>query len=285
MAKSTGGRVITYADGRWHDGNAPIIGPFSQGFWLSSSVFDGARAIAGKAPDLERHCQRLLHSAEVLGLGRPLGLEEILNIAWDGIRKFPGDAVLYLCPMLFAEEGLVVLPDPKTTRFTMVVKEAPIPEYTGFSACLTRFRRPGRDQAPTDAKASCLYPNVARGVQEATSKGFDVAVVLDPIGNVAEFSYANLFLVKDGVVSTPAPNGTFLNGITRQRVIQLLRDDGFTVEERTVDFAEVLEADELFNTGNYAKVQPCTRIEDRELQPGPVARRAHELYFRFADAC
>jgi branched-chain amino acid aminotransferase len=123
---------------------------------------------------------------------------------------------------------------------------------------------------------------VARTVGEAQQKGFDLGVVLDPNDKVAEFSYANLFMVKDGIVSTPELNGTFLNGITRQRVIQLLRDDGFQVVERIIDFNEVLGADELFATGNYAKVQPCTRIEDRELQPGPVATRARELYFDFA---
>ncbi len=81
---------------------------------------------------------------------------------------------------------------------------------------------------------------------------------------------------------TPVHNGTLLNGITRQRVIQLLKDDGHTVEERIVEFDEVLEADELFATGNYAKVLPCTKIEDRELQPGPIGTRARELYFDFA---
>ena len=106
--------------------------------------------------------------------------------------------------------------------------------------------------------------------------------MLDPSGYDAEFSYSNLFMVKDGVVSTPVINGTFLNGITRQRVIKLLRDDGFEVVERTIDFPELLGADELFATGNYAKVRPCTKLEDREYQPGPMATRARELYFDFA---
>jgi branched-chain amino acid aminotransferase len=89
-------------------------------------------------------------------------------------------------------------------------------------------------------------------------------------------------MVKDRVVTTPVINGTFLNGITRQRVMQLLSDDGYHVIERTVDFDELRTADELFATGNYAKVSPCTRLEDRTLQPGPVATRARELYFEFA---
>ena len=136
---------------------------------------------------------------------------------------------------------------------------------------------------PTDAKASCLYPNVARILAEATARGFDNAVVLDAASNVAEFATANLWLAKDGVAITPVTNGTFLNGITRQRVITLLREAGVEVQERVVTFDEVRGADELFSSGNYGKVMPITRIEDRDLQPGPIFNQARELYFKFAE--
>ena len=166
----------------------------------------------------------------------------------------------------------------------MVITEAPLPKPTGFSACLSSFRRPARDMAITEAKASSLYPNVARALKEALDKGFETAVVLDPASNVAEFAAANLFMVKDGCVHTPAPNGTFLNGLTRQRVISLLGDDGTEVVERAMSFAELDDADELFSSANASKVMPCIRLEDRDLQPGPVFRRARELYMDFARA-
>ena len=89
-------------------------------------------------------------------------------------------------------------------------------------------------------------------------------------------------LGRDGVVFTPAANGTFLAGITRRRVIQLLRDAGKDVRERTITYGELQEADELFSVGNYGKVLPITRIEQRHLQPGPVYARARELYWDFA---
>ncbi len=181
----------------------------------------------------------------------------------------------------YAENGFI-MPDPVSTRFVLTVYESALPAADGFSACLSSYRRPAPDMAPTRAKASCLYPNVARCVAEAGEKGFDTAVVLDPDGNVAEFAYANLFMVLDGVVLTPAPNGTFLDGITRQRVIALLREAGLTVRQRTIAFEDLLDADELFGTGNYYKVAPCVRLEDRDLEAGPVYRRARELYFAFA---
>lgn len=282
MAHNRTGKTWTYADEGWHEGDKAVLAPRHQAFWLASTVFDGARYMAGRAPDLDKHIARLMKSAAILGLNPTKTADEIEKLAWEGIGKFDKDADLYICPIFYAEEGAVVLPNPDSTQFSMVVREAPMPPFEGFSACLSSFRRPARDMAPTEAKASCLYPNVARSVGEAQEKGFEVGVVLDPSGNVAEFSYSNLFMVKDGVVSTPVINGTFLNGITRQRVIKLLRDDGFEVVERTIDFPELLGADELFATGNYAKVRPCTKLEDREYQPGPMATRARELYFDFA---
>jgi len=276
------GRTVTFADGEWTEGDPRLVRTREHGFWLSSTVFDGARALAGRTPDLDLHCARVIDSARIMGLDPKITTDEIVALSREAVAKFDDDAELYISPMFFAEEGFII-PDPASTRFVLSVFEAPLPEPKGFSACLTRYRRPARDMAPTQAKASCLYPNVARGVREVNAKGFDTGVVLDPNGNVAEFCYTNLFLAKDGVVHTPAINGTFLNGITRQRVIRLLRDSGVEVHERAIDFAEVVEADELFGTGNYAKVVPCTRLEDRALQPGPLYRQARELYFQFSE--
>jgi branched-chain amino acid aminotransferase len=265
MGKAHGGEALTFVDGQWQAGNPKILTARSHAVWLSSVVFDGARAFGGVAPDLDRHCARAVASARILGL-KP---------------TMTGAAELYICPMFFAEEGFVV-PDADSTRFVLSIYESPLPSPTGFSACRSSYRRPAKDMAPTEAKASCLYPNVARIGREAKDRGFDTAVVHDPNGNVAEFAYSNLFMVKDGVVHTPAANGTFLNGITRQRVIGLLREAGFEVVERAIDFVELLTANEVFATGNYAKVQPCVRIEDVELRPGPLYAKARELYFEFA---
>lgn len=282
MDQAHGASGIAYVNGEWQEGNPLILGPKNHAMWLSSVVFDGARAFRGVAPDLDLHAARAVRSAEILGLAPKISGPEIEELAWQGIRKFPREAELYVCPMFYAEEGFIV-PTPESTRFAMTVSPAPIPAPDGFSACLSSFRRPAADMAPTEAKASCLYPNVARVVSEATAKGFGTGVVLDPDNHVAEFAYANLFMVKDGDVHTPVPNGTFLNGITRQRVIQLLRDSGIAVHERSIDFAELEQADELFGSGNYYKVAPCTQLGERLLQPGPIYTKARQLYFAFAE--
>ncbi len=194
----------------------------------------------------------------------------------------PRNAELFIRPMYFARRGFVT-PEADSAEFVLVVYEEPLPGFKGFSVCRSSYRRPQPDMAPTDAKASCLYPNVGRMLREASGKGFDNAVVLDAEGNVAEFATANLWFAKDGVAHTPVTNGCFLNGITRQRVIGLLRGAGVEVRERVITFDEVMQADEVFNSGNYGKLMPVTRIEDRDLQPGPIFNKAKDLYFEFAN--
>ncbi len=273
--------MLHYIEGRWLDGNPPILGPMTHATWMASVVFDGARVFEGVAPDLDLHCQRLIASAETFGLEPVLSAGEIQEIAEDGISQFAPGTALYVRPMYWAASGFVV-PDPKSTRFCLTLFEQPLPEPNGTAICLSSFRRPLPSMAPTLAKASCLYPNSGRALVEASEKGFDNAVMLDGMGNVAELATANVWIAKDGAAHTPAPNGCFLNGITKQRVADLLQKAGIPVHERTIRDEELLEADEIFQTGNLGKVLPITRYEDRHLQPGPIYSRARELYWDYA---
>jgi len=270
-----------FIDGEWVSGNPGIMGPMSHGAWLASTVFDGARAFEDTAPDLDLHCQRVVDSAARFGLKKMHEAGELIEIAKEGIARFPSGTDVYIKPMYWAEDGWVAV-DPETTRFCFTVFEAPLPSPTGFSATVSPFRRPTYETAPTDAKAACHYPNAARALREAIGRGFDNAIMLDTLGNVAELATANLFMAKDGVAATPVPNGCFLNGITRQRVIALLRANGYEVVERALGREDFLTADEVFSTGNYGKILPVTRIEERDLQPGPVYTAARHMYWDYA---
>jgi branched-chain amino acid aminotransferase len=277
-------RTWNWFDGEWHEGNPPLLGPRSHAAWLASSVFDGARVFEGVMPDMDKHCARVNRSAATLGLEPAMASEAILALVREGARKFAPDAALYVKPMYWAEaDGLgTILPDPASTRFCLCLYEAPLPVPGGMSVMKSSYRRPTLESMPTDSKAGCLYPNNARVIREAMAKGFDNALVCDALGNVAETGTANVFMAKDGVVLTPVPNGTFLNGITRQRVIQLLRDDGVPVVETTLRYEDFANADEIFTSGNYSKVIPVLRIDERDLQPGPFYRKARQLYWDFA---
>ncbi len=274
----------TFVDGDWHEGNVALVGPRSHIMWLGSSVFDGARWFEGVAPDLDLHCKRVNVSAIALGLKPTKTPEDIVALTWEGLKKFDGKTAVYIRPMYWAEHGgyMGVPADPESTRFCLCLYEAPMLEPTGFSVTVSPFRRPTIETMPTNAKAGCLYPNNGRAILEAKMRGFDNALVLDMLGNVAETGSSNIFMVKDGHVLTPAPNGTFLSGITRSRTLALLAEAGYKVGERTLSVRDFMEADEIFSTGNHSKVVPVVRIENRDLQPGPVAKKARELYWEWA---
>ncbi len=275
----------TYFEGVWHEGSPNLMGPRDHAFWLGSIVFDGGRAFQGFGPDLDRHAARVVRSAIAMGLKPTKTAEEIFALSKEGVRKFDPEAELYVRPMFWATKGGPgpISVDPDSTKFCLCVYLSPMRAGTPLSLGLCRsIRRPTPESAPTMAKASALYPNSSRGVREMLDRGFNNGVVLDALGNVAETCSSNILLVKDGVVATPAPNGAFLAGITRDRTVTLLREAGVRVDERTVTPAELDTADELFTTGNAGKVQPVSRYESRDLQPGPIGRKAHELYMAFS---
>ena len=278
-------RTWTFFQEKWHEGNIPIMGPRTHAAWLCSVVFDGARAFEGVFPDLELHFARANNSAKKLFLNPVVSVETWVRLAREGIAKFEKDAALYIRPMYWAEkEGPWVQAHvPESTQWCLSIYEAPMRKpTTGFSITLSPYRRPTLESMPVDAKAGCLYPNNARSLFEAQGRGFDNAVVCDMLGNVAELATSNIFMAKDGAVYTPISNGTFLAGITRQRVIGLLRENGVSVIEKTLTYADFQAGDEIFSTGNYSKVVPVGRIDNRPLQPGPFYSKARSLYWAFA---
>ena len=274
----------TFLDGEWFEGNKPVLGPRSHDFWLGSSVFDGARAFEGVTPDLEMHCARVNNSARTMWLKPLMSVEAILELSREGVKKFKPGAELYIRPMYWAERNGVgsVPPDPESTRFLLTIYEAPLPDLTGIAITRSPYAKPLAMTMPVDAKAGCLYPNNARALMEARTRGFDNCILFDMLGNVAELATANVFMAKDGVVMTPAANGSFLNGVTRKRVLNLLRGDGVAALEATLSYADFENADEIFVVGNYGKVTPVRRIDARDLQPGPMFRKSRELYWQFA---
>ena len=277
--------TLTFWNGTWHEGNPAVLGPRDHAMWLGSIIFDGGRSFGGCAPDLDQHAARAVQSARNLGLNPKQTLTEILALMHEGIRRFGPDAELYVRPMFWATKGGhgPISVDGDSCEFLLCIYISPMPTATNLTLGLCRsIRRPTPESAPTNAKASALYPNSARGVAEMQARGFVNGVVLDALGNVAETCSSNIFLGIGGKVVTPVPNGTFLAGVTRNRTIQLLRDAGVEVQERTVHPSELDTADELFTTGNAGKVQPVVGYEGRSLQPGPLGRKAAELYMAYA---
>ncbi len=276
--------IWTYWNGDWHQGDTRILGATSHATWLGSLVFDGARLFEGVSPDLDRHALRVNVSAEALDLAPTHSGDAIAELARDGLKKFKPGTAVYIKPMYWAEHSDVGVlpPDPASTAFALCLEELPMAEPTGFSCTVSPYKRPTMDVMPVNAKAACLYANNARMVREAQTRGFQNALVKDANGNIAELATSNIFMARGGEVFTPQTTGTFLNGITRQRVIGLMREAGVTVHEINLSEADFHDAEEIFSTGNISKVVPVIHFEGRDLQYGPLARRARQLYWDWA---
>jgi len=280
-----GTNIRTWFEGRWHDGDVAVMRAADHGIWQGSSVFDGARWFDGVAPDLDAHCARVNRSAAALMITPTMTADEIARIAREGLRPYGKDQAVYIRPMYWALDGseLGVSPKENSTGFALCLEAVPMPAADAtITLTRTRYRRPVLEDNVCNAKAGCLYPNNARMLVEAKAKGFSNALVADAMGNVAETATANVFMVKDGVAFTPIANGTFLSGITRARHIANLRADGIEVREAVLTFDDFHSADEVFLSGNFAKVTPVREFDGSHYQHGPVTRRARQLYMDWA---
>lgn len=279
------GAIRTFFEGRWHEGDIAVMKASDHGIWQGSSVFDGARRFDGLVPDLDRHCARINRSAEALMITPTCTTEDMIAIIREGLSDFAPGRAVYIRPMYWALHGsdLGVSPEPGATGFAIALEECAMPP-SGHATTLTRtrFRRPVLEDAVCNAKAGCLYPNNARMLTEAKAKGFGNALVADALGNLAESATANVFLVKDGVVFTPVANGTFLSGITRARHIANLRADGVEVVETVLTFEDAHKADEIFLSGNFAKVTAVAEFDGTLYPHRPMTERARALYMDWA---
>ena len=284
---ATGTNIHTYFEKNWHKGNIPIMNAADHGSWLGSTVFDGARYFNGVAPDLLAHCERLNQSAKAMGLVPTYSEKEIYDLILEGLTNYTKQSAVYIRPMYWGIGNgySAIVPDAANIGFCICLEEIPMASDANTTTLTrTSFHRPILTDNLCNAKAGCLYPNNARMLQEASTKGFNNALVADAAGNVAETATSNVFLVKDGEIFTPIPNGTFLAGITRSRHIQNLKSDGYQVNECVLKFEDFSRADEVFLTGNMTKITPVSLFDDIKYEIGPVTKRARSLYFDWANS-
>ncbi len=282
---ATGSNIRTFFNGSWHSEDKFIMRAADHGAWLGTSVFDGARYWDGVAPDLKAHCERVNQSAESMMIKPTVSSDEMVSIVMDGLKKFKLQEAVYIRPMYWAIDGgdLAVVPKIGVTGFAVCLEDLPMADpESSATLTTTRFRRPVLEDSVVNAKAGCLYPNNARMLAEARDKGFSNALVADAMGNVAETATSNIFIVKDGELFTPIPNGTFLAGITRARHMINLQSAGYKVNECVLSFQDVHDADEVFMSGNMMKVTPVKSFDETNYQIGPMTKRVRSLYWDWA---
>src|SRR5207244_6225224 len=159
----------TFFDSEWREGNVPLWGARTHAIWLGSSVFDGARAFEGTAPDLDLHCARVNASAKTMFLKPTVEVDQWTALVREGMQRFEPNTQLYIRPMYWAERPgpQAMPPDAESTRWCLSLYDAPMRKPEGFSITLSPYRRPTIETAPVDAKAGCLSPNNARALLDA----------------------------------------------------------------------------------------------------------------------
>ena len=271
-----------WLDGRmvpWREATLHVL---THGLHYASAVFEGNRLYNGTIFKLTRHSERLRKSGEIMGFDIPYSVAE-LNAACNAVVKANNLTDGYVRPVAWrGSEQLGV--SPQHTKIHVAIAAWEWPSYfspelreNGIRLVHAKYRRPAPDCAPTQAKAAGLYMICTLSKQEAEAQGAQDALMLDYRGQVAEATGANLFMVREGKLHTPVPD-CFLNGLTRQTVIELARTRGIEVIERGFMPEELMQADEVFLTGSAAEVTAVGEIAGQHYKVGAMTRQLRDDY-------
>jgi branched-chain amino acid aminotransferase len=265
----------------WREAKVHVL---SHGLHYASCVFEGARLYDGEIFKLTAHSERLARSAEVLDMPMPFSVAE-LDAACKETAQRMGLTDAYLRPVAWRGPEQMGVSAPATrTHVAIALWEWPSyfdPEVKRRGIRLTnaRYRRPAPDAAPWQAKAAGLYMICTLSKHAAEAEGYTDAMMLDHKGDIAEATGANIFFVRDGVLHTPTPD-SFLNGLTRQTVMELARAKGIEVVERAISPSELPTFSECFLTGSAAEVTPVSEIAEHRFTPGDISLGLMEDYSR-----
>ncbi len=263
----------------WKDAKLHLL---SHGLHYASSVFEGERAYSGKIFKLKEHTERLLDSANQLDLKVPYTLSEIKDACYLTLKKNNlNDA--YVRPIIWrgAETMGVSAPNSKI-HCAIAVWEWPSyfnPEdkLKGIKLTLSKWKRPSPETIPCKAKAAGLYMICTLSKQEAESRGYDDALMLDWKGQVAEATGANIFFIVGNEIHTPVPD-CFLDGITRRTVIEIAKEQGLEIIERKIEMDELSDFEQCFITGTAAEVTPVSEIDNFNFSVGDQIMKLSDSY-------
>jgi branched-chain amino acid aminotransferase len=274
------GELVDWSDARIHVG--------SHGLHYGTGIFEGIRCYEtsrGAAVfRLLDHLKRLENSARLLYMELPYPIEQ-LRAACHELVAANGLAECYLRPIAFYGYGELGV-HTRGNHVDVAIMSWPWAPYlgeegqrTGIRAMISSWKRVGPNTIPHVAKATGIYLNSMLAVHEASRAGYDEAILLTDEGVVADGSGENIFVVTDGVLYTPDLSASILPGITRDTIIHLARDLGYTVIEKELVRTDLYLADEVFMTGTAAEVTPLRAVDDHELGVGPITLELQKVYW------
>ena len=263
----------------WRDAKVHIL---THALHYASSVFEGERCYDGKIFKGHEHSLRLIESGRLLDMPLPYSAEE-LDAAKEAVLKANGLTNAYIRAIAWRASG----PDMGVSAARNPVSVAIVAwewgsyygdaKLQGAKLDISKWKRPDPETIPAAAKAAGLYMICTMSKHAAEAKGCSDALFYDWEGYVAEATGANIFFVKDGEIHTPLAD-RFLNGITRQTIIQMARDMGLTVHERRIRPEELSDFSECWLTGTAAEVTPVGQIGDHHYQVGQITRDIAAAY-------
>jgi branched-chain amino acid aminotransferase len=265
-----------YLNGRVVDGTEARIDPWDRGLLLADGLFETLRAYGGKAFCLEAHLARLAAGCGILGLAAPPAAE--MADALRAVLAANDLAEASIRITLTRGVGPRGLLPPTDTKPTLMIAAFPLPPALphAMSACIVGI--PRNEHSPLSQLKSLAYLDNILALREADAAGCDEAILLNTAGRIAGGSRSNLFLLLDGILTTPQPSEGLLPGIARQTVLALAKEHGIPVRESALAPADLPKASEAFLTNSLLEVLPVTQLQGRPLPEGPVAARLASLY-------
>ena len=263
----------------WREAEIHVL---SHALHYASSVFEGQRAYNGEIFKLRQHCERLHKSANILGFQIPWSAEE-LAAACKEVLKANSLTDAYMRPVAWlGSERMGVSPTGTKPHVAIAAWKwgkyySPEIAAKGIRLTIAPWRRPAPYTAPVHSKASGLYMIAMLSRKHAEDTGFDDALMFDWRGQVAEATGANVFFVRDGALHTPTPD-CFLNGITRQTIIELAERRGIAVHERAIWPDELESFEQMFLTGSAAEVTPVASAGPWSFEVGDLTRQLDKDY-------
>jgi branched-chain amino acid aminotransferase len=272
----------------WDNANVHIM---THTLHYGLGVFEGIRCYEthdGKSSifRLREHVRRLFDSAKICTMPMPYTQDEIVDACIEAVRA-NGLKACYLRPIAFLGDGAMGLGAVNPTRVAIAVWHwgAYLGEeglQRGIRAKVSSFTRPGINMLMSKGKVVGHYVNSVLAKREALAAGYQEAILLDAVGHVSEASGENVWMVRDGVVYTPAMGSSILGGITRDSILAILKELNIPVVERDISRDELYIADEIFLCGTAAEVTPVREVDDRRVGEGargPITKKVQDRFF------
>jgi len=274
----------------WEDAKIHVL---SHGLHYGTGVFEGVRCYDTElGPAVFRnadHVQRLLRSAELYYMPVPYSAEQLRSATLEVVSR-NGLRSCYIRPLIhrgYGQMGLNPLEAPVEVSIACWEWGSYLGDdgkARGVRAKVSSWRRIGSDSLIPQAKASGQYLNSVLAKIESVQSGYDEAILLDDAGFVCEGTGENVYVVRDGVIATPGFHNAILEGVSRNAILQIARDLGYEVQERSIARAEMYLADELFLSGTAAELVPVREIDDHVIADGSPGEITQQLQRAFDDA-